>query len=240
NEETELLDGEVDFSHTTISPSKDVLESNNFVHQYLNETYRFVGLSTGLTFLSAFSLHKSAWFQRLMVRNPVGITLASLMAAGAISNATLITPTDFSYMKYALFGAFAVCKGTFLSSTLVISPPLLARAGLYTFGLVSSMAFIGATAKSDNYIWTGGPLLGALTVGSIGATFKHILPPSMLVMPRLYSFYLYGGLVIFSAFILRDMEKVVKNGRKVHTHELPRDTINEALRLYLDFMNILP
>ncbi|KAJ3061796.1 hypothetical protein HDU98_002303 [Podochytrium sp. JEL0797] len=240
NEHTELLDGKVAKSNGTMFPSDSVLESNNFVNQYLNETYRFVGLSTGLTFLTAFSLHKSALFQRLMVRNPVGITLGSLMAAGAISNATLVTPTDYSYIKYVLFGAVAACKGTFLSSTLVIYPALLARAGLYTFGLVSSMAFIGATANSDHYIRTGGPLLGALTVASIGTTFKHILPPSMLKMPRMYTFYLYGVLVIYSAFILRDMENVVKNGRKVHTQELPRDTINEALRLYLALMNIIP
>ncbi|KAJ3025942.1 UNVERIFIED_CONTAM: hypothetical protein HDU68_006441 [Siphonaria sp. JEL0065] len=240
NRETELLDGKVDYNHLSRTPGRALVENNNFIRDYLNETYRYVAVGASITFASAYALHKNAAFQRGMIKNPVGITLASLMTAGAISNIAFLTPPEHLHYKYPLFAAFALTKGVFLSSALVISPPLLYRAGIYTFGLVGSMAWLGATTKSDNYIWTGGPLLGALSVSAIGLNIKNLLPPAMYAMPPLFSLYLYGGLTIFGAFVLKDMEKVVRHGERVHDGLHPRDTLNEALRLYTDFMSIVP
>ncbi|KAI9333476.1 inhibitor of apoptosis-promoting Bax1-domain-containing protein [Obelidium mucronatum] len=240
NKQTEVLDGKVDSLHVTASPGPRLMENNAYVHDYLNETYRLVGAGGVVTFLSAFALHKTQTFQRLMARNPVGVTIASLMASGAISSAAFLTPTELADVKLPLFAAYAVTKGVFVSSTLVINPRLLIRAGLYVSGLVGSLAWIGATTKSDNYIWTGGPLMGVITSTAIGLNLRTFLPPAMHSMPKLFSVYLYGGLAIFGTFILKDMEKVIRNGKRVYDGEKPRDTLNEALRLYTDFMNIVP
>ncbi|KAI8618822.1 inhibitor of apoptosis-promoting Bax1-domain-containing protein [Chytriomyces sp. MP71] len=240
NAETELLDGEVDFENTTERPSAALLKSNQFVRNYLKETYMMVGLGVFLTGTSAYALHLSPLFQSLMARNPVGVTVSSLMASGVISNATLITPPEYKNPKYGLFSLFAATKGIFLSSMLVMSPPLLGRLGLYSAGLIGSLSYIAANTKSDQYIWIGGPLLGILTVDVLRRNAKNILPSAMHAMPTLYATYLYGGLAVFGFFILRDMEKVARNAHIVQQGNGPPDTVNEAIRLYLDFMSILP
>ena len=39
-----------------------------------------------------------------------------------------------------------------------MSPAILARAGLYTVGMMGSIAFVGATAKQEKYLYLGGPV----------------------------------------------------------------------------------
>ncbi|KAI8828827.1 inhibitor of apoptosis-promoting Bax1-domain-containing protein [Chytriomyces cf. hyalinus JEL632] len=247
NAQTELLDGETEWDDADLyhvdeaeKPPSHLVQSNHFVRNYLNETYVFVAIGVFLTGASAYALHLNPRFQRLMTISPVAVTISAIMASGVISNATLFTPSDYSYAKYLLFGAFAVTKGTFLSSALVISPALLGRAGLYTAGLIGSLATVAATTKSDNYIHIGGPLMGTLTVATLAMNVKNILPSTMHSMPKLYSLYLYGGLLVFGYFVIRDMQKVVSNGKLVEQGKKKRDVVNEALRLYLDFMSILP
>ena len=52
-----------------------------------------------------------------------------------------------------------------------MSPALLARAGLYTVGMMGSIAFVGATAKQEKYLYLGGPLLAGVAI--VGITREH-------------------------------------------------------------------
>jgi growth hormone-inducible transmembrane protein len=63
------------------------------------------------------------------------------------------TDLPSSYIqKYALWGAFNVTQAAILSPLLFMSPALLARAGLYTVGMMGSIAFVGATSKRNTSI----------------------------------------------------------------------------------------
>lgn len=63
-------------------------------------------------------------------------------------------------------------------------------------------------APSDKFLNWAGPLgigLGGVFVASIGSAF---LPPTSALGLSLYSISLYGGLLLFSAFLLYDTQKV--------------------------------
>lgn len=84
---------------------------------------------------------------------------------------------SYSYVqKYSLWGAFNVTQAALLSPLMFMHPALLARAGLYTVAMMSSIAFIGATAKTDKYLYLGGPLLAGVAVVAVSGFAPLVLP----------------------------------------------------------------
>lgn len=77
----------------------------------------------------------------------------------------------------------------------------------------------------------GGPLamgLGVVFVSSIGSMF---LPPTTALGAGLYSVALYGGLILFSGFLLHDTQRIIAQAeRYTNTPEMygvrPYDPIN--------------
>lgn len=64
----------------------------------------------------------------------------------------------------------------------------------------------------------GGPLamgLGVVFASSIGSMF---LPPTTALGAGLYSVSLYGGLLLFSAFLLYDTQRIVAQAERYPTH----------------------
>src|SRR5436190_8806128 len=78
--------------------------------------------------------------------------------------------------KYALWGAFNLTQAAILSPLMFMSPGLLARAGLYTVGMMGSIAFVGATAKQEKYLYLGAPLLAGVVVVALSGFAPLILP----------------------------------------------------------------
>lgn len=62
--------------------------------------------------------------------------------------------------------------------------------------------------------------------GMLGITLLSMFYPS----PALFNIWLYGGLVLFSAFVLYDIQKIVHNAKNMHYY----DPINQSLGIYLD------
>jgi len=48
--------------------------------------------------------------------------------------------------------------------------------------------------------------------------------------PALFNIYLYGGLLLFGAFMLYDMQKIIYNAKLKPVY----DPINESIGIYLD------
>ena len=66
--------------------------------------------------------------------------------------------------------------------------------------------------------------------GMIGLSLISIVWPSK----NLFNVWLYGGLLLFSAFTLFDVQKIIYNAKVLPYH----DPINESLSIYLDFIII--
>lgn len=109
------------------------------------------------------------------------------------------------------FAAFNGAQAVLLSPLLFFAPAILGRAALYTAGLVGALSYIGATAKSDQFLYMGGALMGGLVVVALSSLAPMLLPATATTAISLTSnISLYGGLGVFGCFVLYDVQKVVR------------------------------
>ena len=115
--------------------------------------------------------------------------------------------------------------------------PLIHMAGmpiiydaLFATGIsMSALGAIAYNAPSEQFLQWGG-FLGVGLGGMIALGFINMFYPSQ----AMYNVWLYGGLLLFSLFVLYDTQKVVYNAK----HKNYFDPINESLAIYLDFIII--
>jgi FtsH-binding integral membrane protein len=120
-----------------------------------------------------------------------------------------------------------------------MSPGLLARAGLYTVGMMGSIAFVGATAKQEKYLYLGAPLLAGVVVVALSG-FAPLILPATATRSLMWSerIWLYGGLAVFGGFTLYDVQKILHHARMAERGIVKKDVVNESISLELDFLNI--
>src|SRR6201994_625323 len=142
-------------------------------------------------------------------------------------------------MKYGLWTVFNVSQAAILSPLLFLQPALLARAGLYTVGMMGSIAFVGATAKQEKYLWIGGPLLAGVAIVALSGLAPLVIPVTATrTLMWTENIWLYGGLAVFGGFTLYDTQKVLHHARLAERGLMKRDAVNESISLELDFLNI--
>lgn len=142
-------------------------------------------------------------------------------------------------MKYGLWTGFNITQAALLSPLMFMHPALLARAGLYTVGMMGSLAFVGATAKQEKYLYLGGPLLAGVTIVALSGLAPLALPATATrALAWSDKIWLYGGLAVFGGFTLYDVQKVLAHARMSQRGLAKRDVVNESVSLELDFINI--
>ncbi|KAL4681816.1 hypothetical protein H8959_007293 [Pygathrix nigripes] len=121
----------------------------------------------------------------------------------------------------------------------ILGGPLLIRAAWYTAGIVGGLSTVAMCAPSEKFLDMGAPLgvgLGFVFVSSLGSMF---LPPTTVAGATLYSVAMYGGLVLFSMFLLYDTQKVIKRAEVLPAYGVQKyDPINSMLNIYMDTLNI--
>jgi FtsH-binding integral membrane protein len=131
-----------------------------------------------------------------------------------------------------------VAQAATLSPLLFLQPALLARAGLYTATMMGSIAFVGATAKQEKYLYIGGPLLAGMGIVFVSGLAPLVLPVTaartLMWSERIW---LYGGLAVFGGFTLYDVQKILHHARMAQRGMIKKDTVNESIHLELDFLN---
>lgn len=108
----------------------------------------------------------------------------------------LFSPSNLMYQGFNGFQAAT------LSPFFFLSPALLGRAALYTCGVVGSLSYVGATAKNDTYLYMGGPLLAGVTVVALSSLAPLALPLGVRGLAISEAVSLYGGLAVFSGYVL--------------------------------------
>lgn len=120
-----------------------------------------------------------------------------------------------------------------------MSPALLARAGIYTLGMMGSIAFVGATAKQEKYLYLGGPLLAGVAIVAISGFAPLVLPATATrTLMWTEKLWLYGGLAVFGGFTLYDVQRILQHARLAERGLMRKDVVNESVSLELDFLNI--
>jgi len=131
-----------------------------------------------------------------------------------------------------------LCQAATLSPLFFFSPAILSRAALYTIGTVGALSYVGATARNDKYLYLGGPLLAGVTVVALSSLAPMVLPLGMRGLAISEAISIYGGLAVFSGFVLYDTQKILEHARMAEHGLIKRDPVNESISLELDMINI--
>ncbi|GAQ39059.1 hypothetical protein AtubIFM56815_007568 [Aspergillus tubingensis] len=210
-----------------------------FERSYLNETFMHTGLGIGIIGIAARALHTNGWSYRLMAASPWAVIGLGLVASVGTMYGTLYTNPDNYVQKYGLWAAFNVTQAALLSPLMFMHPAILARAGLYTAGMMGAIAFVGATAKQEKYMYLGAPLLAGVTIVALSG-FAPLVLPATATRALMWSekIWLYGGLAVFGGFTLYDVQKILHHARMAQRGLVRKDVVNESISLELDFINI--
>jgi FtsH-binding integral membrane protein len=209
-----------------------------FERQYLKETFLYTGLGVGMIGAAAKALHNIGFAHRIMTANPWVVLGLGVVGSVATMAGTLYMPPENYIAKHAFWAAFNLTNSAVLAPLLFLSPALLARAGLYTLGIMGTISYVAATAKEDKFIFLGGPLLAGCAVAALSGLAPLVLPVGSRALVGAEVIWLYGGLAVFGGFTLYDVQKVLQNARLAERGLIRKDTVNESIGLTLDFLNI--
>ncbi|GAA5889856.1 hypothetical protein JCM6882_004343 [Rhodosporidiobolus microsporus] len=209
-----------------------------FEGDYLRSTFGWTAGGLSITAATAYLAHQNGLAVRLMSANPWLVMGGGLVLSIGSMMGVYYTAPD-SPAHYASWAAFSAMQGLTLSPMFFLSPAILGRAGLYTAGAVGGISYVGATAESEKYLWIGGPLLAGLGV-LVCANLAPMLMPRMAMrtLTTLENVSAYGGVAVFSGFILYDTQKVRRHAQLVQRGVIPNDPIRESISIVLDVINL--
>lgn len=231
-----------------LSNEAGALEKSAIWPQYVKDriktTYMYFGGALAITTGAAFAAFQSPALMRAVTAGgPMGIflSIAAIMGTGILAQSIEYRPGfGAKQMAWALH---AGTMGAMLAPLCFLGGPILIRAAWYTAGIVGGLSTIAVCAPSEKFLMMGGPLamgLGVVFASSIGSAF---LPPTTALGAGLYSIALYGGLLLFSGFLLYDTQRIVYQAERHPTSPTmygvrPFDPVNAALSIYMDTINI--
>ena len=205
---------------------------------YLNSTFSYLGGSLVITGGAAYAFHRLGYAARIMFANPwlvMGVGLAA--SIGGMLGAQALPPSH--PFKAPCWLLFNVSQAAVLSPLFFLNPAILARAGMYTAGIMGSLCYVGATAKQDQYLYLSGPLLAGVVVVALSSLAPLVLPVTAVrTLAATEALSLYGGLAVFGGFVLWDTQKVLQHARLVQAGLMRADPMAESIGLELDFINI--
>jgi len=219
--------------------NRDTRDSLSAAEQsYLNDSFKYTGGGLALTAVAARYMFKSGVAFRIMSANPWVVLGVGLAGSIGSMMGVYATPVDRPVQKHLFWLAFNACQAATLSPLFFLSPAILSRAALYTCGVVGSLSYVGATATNDKYLYMGGPLLAGVTVVALSSLAPMALPLGMRGLAVAEAISLYGGLAVFSGFVLYDTQKILHHARMAEQGLVPRDPMKESIGLELDMINI--
>jgi len=215
------------------------------VKDRIRDTYLYFGASLAATAGTAVAAFRSPAVMNIVSRGglmAMGVSIAAMIGSSMVARSIPYQP-GFGSKQLAWLAHCAVI-GLVVAPICMLGGPVLTRAAWYTAGMVGGLSTVAVCAPSDKFLYMGGPLamgLGVVFCASIGSAF---LPPTTAAGAGLYSVAMYGGLILFGAFLLYDTQKII---RKAETHPAPNyygvqmapyDPVNASMSIYMDTINI--
>ncbi|GAA6005961.1 hypothetical protein JCM11491_004073 [Sporobolomyces phaffii] len=209
-----------------------------FEGEYLRSTFKWTGAGLAITASTAYLAFTNGLVYRMMAMNPWVVMGGGLVLSIGSMYGVLATAPD-SPAHYGCWAVFSAMQGLTLSPMCLVNPAILGRAALYTAGAVGGISYVGATAKSDQYLWLGGPLLAGLGVLVCSSLAPMIMPRmSLRALTTLETVGAYGGTAVFSGFILYDTQKILKHAQLAQRGQIVADPVRESVSLILDVINL--
>lgn len=225
-----------------------------YVRSRLHSTYAYLAGSLALTAGAGVMAARSPTILALTT----GGGLMTFIATFAVIIGTGMLVRSISYenalLKHSAWAVHCAAMGAVLAPLVFVGGPALMRAAWYTAGLVAGLSATAMCAPSEKFLMMSGPLamgLGVVFVANIGSFF---FPAHTALGAGLASIVVYGGLILFSAFLLYDTQRVIRKaeltpnsgyetyynqyGQPMQVSGAGYDPINEQLSLYMDILNI--
>jgi len=211
-----------------------------YVKQRIHDTYLYFGASIGISAASAAMVFRTPALLNLVSRGGwlalIG-TFAVMIGSGMVAQSIPYSPGFGS--KQLAWAAHSAILGAVIAPLCFVGGPILLRAAWYTAGVVGGLSTIAVCAPSEKFLTLGAPLamgLGVVFASSLAGMF---LPATTALGAGLYSISLYGGLLLFSGFLLYDTQKIIKRAENTPLMAMqPFDPVNNAISIYLDTLNI--
>ncbi|XP_004607482.1 growth hormone-inducible transmembrane protein [Sorex araneus] len=211
-----------------------------YVRDRIHSTYMYLAGSIGVTALSALAVTRTPVLMNFMLRGSwvtIGATFAAMIGAGMLVRS--ISYENSPGPKHLAWLLHSGVMGAVVAPLTILGGPLLIRAAWYTASIVGGLSTVAMCAPSEKFLNMGAPLgvgLGVVFASSLGSMF---LPPTSVAGATLYSVAVYGGLVLFSMFLLYDTQKVIKRAEITPLYGAQKyDPINSMLGIYMDTLNI--
>jgi len=212
-----------------------------YVKDRVKDTYMYFGGSLFATAGTAAAVFRSPTAMNLVSRGglmAMGVSIAAMIGSSMIARSIPYTPGMGT--KQLAWLAHCAVVGAVIAPICLLGGPILTRAAWYTAGMVGGLSTVAVCAPSDKFLYMGGPLamgLGLVFCASIGSAF---LPPTTALGAGMYSVAMYGGLILFGAFLLYDTQKIIY---KAERHPAgygapPFDPVNASIGIYMDTINI--
>lgn len=191
----------------------------------------YFGASVAASAASAAMCLRSPVMMNMVMRQgwiALGVTLAAMIGSGMVVH-SLPYKEGFGAKQIAWLVHTGVV-GAVLAPLSFVGGALVIRAAWYTAGIVGGLSAVAVCAPSDKFLAMGGPLaigLGVVFASSLGSMF---LPPTTVLGSGLHAMTLYGGLLLFSGFLLYDTQRIIKQAEShpmYNAYGMPYDPINK-------------
>jgi len=224
-----------------------------YVRARVRDTYAYFGASVAVVGASAAAVWRSPVGHRFFEacqRRPM-LSLFGMLAL-QVGSSMAMQRTPYSEglgAKQGLWLANGAVLGLLVSSLGVLGGPLLLRGACITGGVVGGLSLVAVCAPSERFLSWSGPLaigFGGVLASSIGSAF---LPPTSTLGLGLHAVALYGGLLLFSAMMLYDTQRIMQKAERhpapsrywdgyQWSSTAPYDPINASHRILMDALNI--
>jgi len=212
-----------------------------YVKTRIQDTYMYFGGSILATAGTAAAIFRSPAAMNIVMRQgwmALGVSIAAMIGSGMLARSVPYQAAPSA--KQAAWLLHCAVIGAVIAPICMLGGPILTRAAWYTAGMVGGLSTTAMCAPSDKFLSWGGPLamgLGVVFCASLGSMF---LPPTTALGSGLYSVAMYGGLILFGAFLLYDTQKIVYKAERhpVGYGAPPFDPVNASIGIYMDTINI--
>merc|ERR1712048_1193817 len=168
----------------------------------------------------------------IMAKHPIAFSLGGLVVC--IGSMMLTRSIDFyenKPLKMVTWSLFNLCMGATLAPVGFIGGAIVLKAVMYTGFVVGGLSLVAMAARSDQFLSWGMPLCGGLAIICISSLGRLFMPPHFFVAHTIMeNIVMYGGLVVFSGFILYDTQKIVHRAKD--RRNVRYDPVNESIGIY--------
>ena len=210
--------------------SKALLAEQSYEQKVVSQRVRdtFVYFCTGLGLTAGLTTVIARTSIVTYAMSPWSLLLSLPVSFFSMYKMRSTSPTDS--MKPAYFLLFNSAMSFNLSPLAVYIPAVVFRdAGFLTAGLCSGLGLVAVTSKDDAFIGASGVLgagLGVITALSVANIFMN--------SPVIHNIWLYGGLALFTGFLMYDVKQVQIRAKKSGHF----DAMSESISIYMDTINI--